>query len=99
MRIAPERTHGRRCLSPPTELVPFHSRARAPLCVRRYCGLPRNHTESYHTFMWENLFRHVDIQPQNANILDGNASDLEAECQAYEDKITAYGGIQLFLGV
>jgi glucosamine-6-phosphate deaminase len=37
-------------------------------------------------------------QPENINILDGNASDLEAECQAYEDKITAYGGIQLFLG-
>ena len=97
MRIAPERTHGRRYLSPPTELVPFHSCARAPLCVRRYCGLPRNHKESYHTFMWENLFRHVDIQPQNANILDGNATDREGECRRYEEKIAAVGGIKLFL--
>ena len=97
MRIAPERTHGRRYLSPPTELVPFHSCARAPLCVRRYCGLPRKHKESYHTFMWENLFRHVDIQPQNANILDGNATDREGECRRYEEKIAAVGGIKLFL--
>ena len=37
--------------------------------------------------MWENLFRHIDIQPQNANLLDGNASDLAVECKRYEDKI------------
>ena len=37
-------------------------------------------------------------QPENINILDGNAPDLAAECQAYEDKIASYGGIQLFLG-
>ena len=43
-----------------------------------YCGLPRDHPESYHSFMWENLFKHIDIQPQNANILDGNAPDLLA---------------------
>ncbi len=38
------------------------------------------------------------MQPENINILNGNAPDLEAECQAYEDKIASYGGIQLFLG-
>ena len=52
-----------------------------------YCGLPRDHPESYHSFMWENLFRHVDIQPGNANLLDGNAADLDVECKRYEDKI------------
>jgi len=62
-----------------------------------YCGLPRDHDESYHSFMWENLFRHVDIQPHNANVLDGNAPDLAAECRRYEEKITSYGGIKLFL--
>ncbi len=62
-----------------------------------YCGLPRDHPESYHSFMWENLFRHIDIQRQNVNILDGNAPDLKVECDRYEEKIQSYGGIKLFL--
>lgn len=63
-----------------------------------YVGLPKNHPQSYHSFMWQNLFDHIDIQEQNVNILDGNAMDIKAECQAYEDKIKAVGGIDLFLG-
>ena len=63
-----------------------------------YVGLPQHHDESYYSFMWNNFFSHVDIQKENVNILNGNAADLTAECQAYEDKITAVGGIDLFLG-
>ncbi|MFI3299192.1 MAG: glucosamine-6-phosphate deaminase [Rikenellaceae bacterium] len=63
-----------------------------------YCGIPKDHSQSYYTFMWENFFSYVDIKPENANLLDGNASDLEAECQRYEDKIKSYGGIKLFMG-
>ncbi|XP_028815821.1 glucosamine-6-phosphate isomerase 1 [Denticeps clupeoides] len=63
-----------------------------------YVGIPRNHPESYHSFMWTNFFRHVDIRAENAHILDGNAPDLQAECQAFEDKIRAAGGIELFVG-
>lgn len=63
-----------------------------------YCGLPQEHPESYYSFMWENLFKHVDIKKENVNILDGNATDLLAECQAYEGKIKKVGGIELFLG-
>ena len=63
-----------------------------------YVGIPKSHTQSYHSFMWDNFFAHVDILPENANILNGNAVDLELECQAYEDKIKAVGGIHLFLG-
>jgi glucosamine-6-phosphate deaminase len=63
-----------------------------------YVGIPKEHPQSYHSFMRENFFSHVDILPENINILNGNASDLEAECQAYEDKIKALGGIRLFLG-
>lgn len=48
--------------------------------------------------MWNNFFKHVDIEPQNTHILDGNASDLQAECEAFEQKITAAGGIELFVG-
>lgn len=63
-----------------------------------YVGLPEDHPESYHYFMWDNLFGHVDIPKENVNILNGLADDLEAECVGYEEKIESYGGIQLFLG-
>jgi len=63
-----------------------------------YVGLPQGHPESYYSFMWNNFFTHIDIQPESVNILDGNAPDLEAECAAYEAKIKAVGGIDLFLG-
>ncbi|GAM84724.1 hypothetical protein ANO11243_027250 [Dothideomycetidae sp. 11243] len=63
-----------------------------------YVGLPRDHPESYHSFMYEHFFSHVDVLPGNVNILDGNAKDLEAECIAYEEKIARVGGIELFLG-
>lgn len=61
-----------------------------------YVGLAADHPESYHTFMWSNFFKHIDIQKENVNIPNGVANDLEAECQAYEDKIKAVGGIDLF---
>jgi glucosamine-6-phosphate deaminase len=63
-----------------------------------YVGLPENHTESYHYFMHDNLFNHIDIPKGNINILNGNAKDLEKECAEYEKKIVKAGGIDLFLG-
>ena len=63
-----------------------------------YIGLPEDHPESYHSFMWTNLFSHVDIQKKNVNILNGNAKDLEKECEEYEERINKAGGIHLFLG-
>jgi len=63
-----------------------------------YVGLPKNHPESYHTFMFREFFSHIDIPPSQVNILDGNAQDLIAECNAYEKKIKDCGGIELFLG-
>ena len=63
-----------------------------------YVGLPKDHPESYHSFMWNNFFSHIDIKPENVNILNGNAEDLEAECAAYEAKMKAAGGVDLFLG-
>jgi len=62
-----------------------------------YVGLPEEHPESYHTFMWKNFFNHIDIKSENVNILDGNAPDLLKECRDYENKIKAAGGIDLFL--
>jgi glucosamine-6-phosphate deaminase len=63
-----------------------------------YVGIPEDHPQSYHSFMWTNFFSHIDIKKENVHILNGNASDLEAECAAYEAKIEAVGGIDLFLG-
>ena len=63
-----------------------------------YIGLPEEHPESYHSFMWNNFFKHIDIKRENVNILNGNAADLMAECERYEAKIKAVGGIDLFLG-
>ena len=81
-----------------------------------YVGLPSDHPESYHTFMFREFFSHstlsipfcllteltgrliVDIPASQVNILDGNAKDLVAECNAYEKRIKDYGGIELFLG-
>ena len=63
-----------------------------------YCGIPKTHPQSYYTFMHENFFDHVDILPENTNLLDGNAPDVEAECARYEAKIKSYGGIRLFMG-
>ena len=63
-----------------------------------YVGIEKNHPQSYHTFMWDNFFSHIDINPANVNLLDGNAPDLRMECGRYEAKIKAVGGIDLFLG-
>jgi glucosamine-6-phosphate deaminase len=54
---------------------------------------------SYHRFMWENLFSHIDIPPQQVRIPRGDLSrtDAERECRAYEDAIRAAGGIDLQL--
>ncbi|EFM93334.1 glucosamine-6-phosphate deaminase [Actinobacillus pleuropneumoniae] len=63
-----------------------------------YVGLLKEHPQSYHTFMYRNFFDHIDIQPQNINILNGNTEDHDAECRRYEEKIKSYGKIHLFMG-
>lgn len=63
-----------------------------------YVGLPADHPECYRSFMHREFFDHVDIQKKNINFLDGNARDLEAECERYEQCIADVGGIHLFLG-
>lgn len=63
-----------------------------------YVGLPKDHSQSYYSFMHNNFFSHIDIRPENINIPDGNAADMEKECLEYEEKITKLGGIRLFLG-
>ena len=48
--------------------------------------------------MWQNLFQHIDIAPANVNILDGNAENLQEECDSFERKIKEAGGVDLFVG-
>ena len=63
-----------------------------------YVGLPKEHPESYYSFMHRNFFDHVDIPAENINLLNGNAPDIDAECRQYEEKIRSYGKIHLFMG-
>ena len=65
-----------------------------------YVGLDKDHPQSYHAFMFKNLFDHINIKKENVHLPDGKASDLEGECAAYEEKIKKAGGIDLqVLGV
>ncbi|MBF4212131.1 glucosamine-6-phosphate deaminase, partial [Pseudomonas donghuensis] len=63
-----------------------------------YVGLAEDHPQSYHSFMFNHLFNHIDCPPDNIHILNGNATDLQAECEAYERAIKQAGGIALFIG-
>ena len=60
-----------------------------------YLGLPPGHPASYHAFMREHFFAHVNVDPARIHIPDGLASDVPAYCQRYEDAIRAAGGIDL----
>jgi glucosamine-6-phosphate deaminase len=63
-----------------------------------YVGIAEDHPESYHRYMFDNFFKHIDIDPSNVHILNGNATDLKKECEDYEKKINECGGIELFIG-
>lgn len=67
-----------------------------------YYGLTDDHPESYHRFMREQLFNHIDIDPANTNLLSGivERKDVFEACLAYEEKIAAAGGIDIqILGI
>jgi glucosamine-6-phosphate deaminase len=65
-----------------------------------YVGIPREHPGSYFSYMKAQLFSHVDLDPARANIPRGDASDLAAECQRYEQALAVAGGLGLtFLGL
>ncbi len=63
-----------------------------------YIGLPEEHEQSYHYFMKDNFFSHIDIKPENINIPNGMAENIEKACEEYEKKIIDAGGIDLFMG-
>ena len=65
-----------------------------------YVGLPANHPQSYHYFMHEHFFQHVNIPPHNINIPSGTTSNYPSFCEWYEKRIAECGGIDLqILGI
>lgn len=63
-----------------------------------YLGLTPQDPQSYHYFMYDKFFNHIDIPRENINILNGLAKDVDGECAEYEAKIKKYGRINFFLG-
>jgi glucosamine-6-phosphate deaminase len=88
------------------ELVKMHKRGELDFSqvttfnLDEYVGLPTTHEQSYHRFMHENFFRHVNIPPQNVHIPSGTTSNYRAFCEWYEKRIEECGGIDVqILGI
>src|SRR3954469_2454259 len=88
------------------ELVRLHNKEQLDFSrvttfnLDEYVGLNVNHPQSYHFFMHEHFFRHVNIPPHNINIPSGTTSNYPAFCQWYEGRIAESGGIDLqILGI
>ena len=62
-----------------------------------YIGLAPEHDQSYHYFMNDNLFNHINIDKANTNVPNGMEPDAEKECARYEELIKSYGGADLQL--
>src|SRR5213594_3774649 len=62
-----------------------------------YVGLAPNDPRSYRHYMNEHLFQHVNVEPRNTHLPNGQAPDLDAECRSYEAAIGKFGGIDLQL--
>ena len=60
-----------------------------------YVGLSHDHPQSYYYFMWENLFKHINVPVENIHVPSGTANNYLAFCQWYEDRIEECGGIDL----
>jgi glucosamine-6-phosphate deaminase len=65
-----------------------------------YVGLKAHHEQSYHYFMHENFFKHINVSPQNTNVPSGTTSNYRAFCDWYEQRILDAGGIDVqILGI
>lgn len=85
------------------ELIRLHKEEDLPFSkmtafnLDEYYDLSPEHTQSYDYFMKDNLFNHVDVNPALLHIPSGLAADIQTECNAYEAKIKAAGGIDMQL--
>jgi glucosamine-6-phosphate deaminase len=65
-----------------------------------YYGLDSCHPQSYHSFMREQLFNHINIKKENIHIPSGTPENVVKYCRAYEQRIEESGGIDLqILGI
>jgi glucosamine-6-phosphate deaminase len=65
-----------------------------------YVGLSKDHPQSYHYFMHENLFKHINVPPQNTYVPSGTTHNYPAFCRWYEQRIQECGGIDIqILGI
>lgn len=62
-----------------------------------YIGIDYSNENSYHKFMDDNLFSHININRENINVPDGKSENLEEEIKKYENKIKEAGGIDFQL--
>ncbi len=62
-----------------------------------YIGLDGDNDQSYRYFMNDNLFNHINIDKANTFVPSGIAEDIEKECNAYDNIIASFGGIDLQL--
>ena len=85
------------------ELVRMHKKERLDFSNVRtfnldeYFRLDPSHPQSYHTFMFENLFNGINLKPENISIPDGMAENVEGFCTEYERRIKLAGGLDLQL--
>ncbi|MCE0498247.1 MAG: glucosamine-6-phosphate deaminase, partial [Methylacidiphilales bacterium] len=86
-----------------TELIRMHQAEKLDFSgvetfnLDEYVGLPHDHPQSYHFYMRENFFRHVNIPERLTHVPDGFAKDLRQHCLEYEAAIKEAGGIDLQL--
>ena len=62
-----------------------------------YCGLAPDHEQSYHYYMKENFFKHINIHLENSHVPNGLAEDVAEEGRRYDALIESLGGIDLQL--
>ena len=60
-----------------------------------YVGLTKEDANSYHSYMKEKLFNHIDILPDQTHLPDGTARDLQLECVKYEQLIRDAGQVDI----
>ncbi|MFH1009540.1 MAG: glucosamine-6-phosphate deaminase [Candidatus Latescibacterota bacterium] len=60
-----------------------------------YYGLASAHEQSFHFFMYDNLFNHINVSPANIHVPSGTAPDVGDSCARYEEMIAQAGGIDV----
>ncbi len=62
-----------------------------------YYGLSPEHEQSYHYFMCQNLFKHINISPENTHVPDGLTLDVDQTCADYDSMVASLGGTDIQL--